>query len=150
MQTVQDQHLSRCNHLEPVRDSPILLPTADIGPNIYNSRNPWSDQQFNYWPENAHIKRVVVSVSGICGQPKQVTHGDSMVCGMSFEHIRNEITLKLLRTDIPTGRNVQRKIGTTKCLSNRNAGRLLCFGSRLVCAWFYRLRWRSLPGSRRK
>ena len=88
---LSQQPIAQCSQLEPIPDTPQSPPIheqGEQGPNFSNINNPWSDDQFPYWPDNAHITGVAVSTSGTCGEPNLVERGDCYVCGRSFDTIK--------------------------------------------------------------
>ena len=86
-----------CSQLEPLPDTSQSPPAHECGQNFNRWNDPWEeDDQFHYQPENAHIRGVPVSTSGICGNPNQVSQGNHAVCGKSFDTIKEEIVFDYL------------------------------------------------------
>ena len=73
---LNQQQIAQCSQLEPIPDTPQSPPIHERGPNVNNINNPWSDNQFPYWPDNAHLNGVSVSTSGICDESNQVDPRD--------------------------------------------------------------------------
>ena len=88
--------IAQCSQNEPIPDMPQSQPIHEQGPNVKNIKNPWSDDQFPYWPDSAHKTGVAVSTSGTCGQPNLFEQGDCYLCGRSFVTIQEEITRNFL------------------------------------------------------
>ena len=98
---IDQRPIAQRSKLEPIPDTPESPPIQEQGTNGNAINNPLSDDQFPYWPDNAHLTGVAVRTSATCGKPNFFEHGDCYVCGRSFDTIREEITLNFLeQTDI--------------------------------------------------
>ena len=60
---VNQQHIARCSQLEPLPGTPQSPPAHERSPNFSHWTDPWEEEQFQYQPENPHIRGVAVSTS---------------------------------------------------------------------------------------
>ena len=77
-------------------------PLIDQFPKYAPPEDEYDDQMEPQCARNQHITGLGISVSGLCGQPNDVLYSDCVVCGKSFQAIKEEVTLGYLEsTHIP-------------------------------------------------
>ena len=87
-----------CGQLTSIVDSPQSPPPHERGP-IYNNREytPTTQSQMPLQP-NSHIQGLSVRIASQCGQPNQAQYGDCIVCGRSYEQIKETAVLGYLES----------------------------------------------------
>ena len=95
-QRTQSPVISQCRQLRPQIDTPLSPPPHERGP--YNNP-PFSEQQ--QWndhplPLSSHIQGISVRMAAHCGQPNTAVYGDCIVCGRSYEQIKETAVLGYL------------------------------------------------------
>ena len=106
----QQHPIAQCSQIDPVPYSPMSPPLADQHPNYPLQEHAYDDQAESHWARNQHITGLGISVSGMCGQPNDVLYGGCVVCGKSFQAIKEEVTLGYLEsTHVPGETSEQRK-----------------------------------------
>ena len=93
---IYQQPIAMCSQLGQLPDTKQSPPVHERGPKFSHWTDPWEEVQFQYQPENQHIRGVAVSTSGICGNPNQIYQRDCAVCGKCFATIKEEITFDYL------------------------------------------------------
>ena len=73
-------------------------PLVDQFPNYALRDNEYEAQTKPQWARNQHITGLGISASGLCGQPNDVLYSDCVVCGKSFQAIKEEVTLGYLES----------------------------------------------------
>ena len=95
--------ISRCAGLHPIPDSPISPPLHERVPNYsvntYQGRNVTND----YHAYNSHIQGISIRVSNRCGEPNFANYGDCVVCGRSYEQIKEMSALTFLESTTTSG-----------------------------------------------
>ena len=85
-----------CSDLTPFADTSLSPPPHERGP-TYSPRDcslpPQSSQQL---PLSSHIQGINVRMASHCGQPNTAQYGDCIVCGRSYEQIKETAVLDYL------------------------------------------------------
>ena len=98
----QQHPIAQCSQIDPVSYSPMSPPLIDQFPNYAPRDNDLEVQAESQWAKNQHITGLGISASGLCGQPNDVLYSGCVVCGKSFQAIKEEVTLGYLEsTHIP-------------------------------------------------
>ena len=98
----QQHPIAQCSQIDPVPYSPLSPPLIDQFPNYAPRVNDHEVQAEPQWARNQHITGLGISASGLCGQPNDVLYGGCVVCGKSFQAIKEEVTLGFLEsTHVP-------------------------------------------------
>ena len=102
--------ITQCSQINPAGDSPWSPPLEKQRPT-----NDFKDQQYqndnaDSWYGNAHITGLGFSVSGTCGLQNETFHCGCVVCGKSFEDIKEEITLGNLEQTHIAGETYEQRI----------------------------------------
>ena len=95
--------ISQCAGLPLVPDLPISPPLHERGPN--NSENAYQvlNVTNDYRPNNSHIQGISIRVSNKCGEPNFANYGDCVVCGRSYEQIKEMPALTFLELTTTSG-----------------------------------------------
>ena len=95
--------ISQCAGLPPIPDSPISPPLHESalshpggGYSVINVTN-------NYCPTNSHIQGISIRVSNKYGEPNFANFGDCVVCGRTYEQIREISALTFLEATTTSG-----------------------------------------------
>ena len=98
----QQHPIAQCSQIDPVSYSPMSPQLIDQFPNYAPRDNHCEVQAEPQWARNQHITGLGISASGLCGQPNDVLYSGCVVCGKSFQAIKEEVTLGYLEsTHIP-------------------------------------------------
>ena len=98
----QQHPIAQCSQIDPVSYSPMSPPLIDHFPNYAPRDNDHEVQAEPQWAKNQHITGLGISASGLCGQPNDVLYSGWVVCGKSFQAIKEEVTLGYIEsTHIP-------------------------------------------------
>ena len=90
--------IKHCGTLTPLVDTPLSPPPHERGP-IYNycDYTTTTQPQMPLQP-NSHIQGLSVRIASQCGQPNQAHYGDCIVCGRSYEQIKETAVLRYLES----------------------------------------------------
>ena len=88
--------ISQCGQLRPQIDTPLSPPAHERGP--YNGPLFLEQQQQNDHPLplSSHTQGISVRMAAYCGQPNTALYGDCIVCGRSYEQIKETAVLGYL------------------------------------------------------
>ena len=95
---LQQHPIAQCSQIDPVSYSPMSPPLVDQFPNYAPRDNECEVQAEPQWARNQHITGLGISASGLCGQPNDVLYSGCVVCGKSFQAIKEEVTLGYLES----------------------------------------------------
>ena len=90
--------ISQCAGLPPIPDSPISPPLHERGPNYSVNTHPGLNVTNDYRAYNSHIQGISIRVSNKCGEPNLANYGDCVVCGRSYEQIKEMSALTFLES----------------------------------------------------
>ena len=90
--------ISQCSNLVPLVDTPLSPPPSEQGPS--HARYDYAGQYNTNFtaPLNAHIQGISVRFGAHCGGPNAAVYGDCIVCGRSYEQIRESAVLAYLES----------------------------------------------------
>ena len=90
--------ISLCSNLVPLVDTPLSPPLSEQGPS--HARHDYSCQYNtnSSAPLNAHIQGISVRFGSHCGGPNAAIYGYCIVCGRSYEQIRETAVLAYLES----------------------------------------------------
>ena len=94
----QQHPIAQCSQIDPVSYSPMSPPLVDQFPNYAPRDNECEVQAEPQCARNQHITGLGISASGLCGQPNDVLYSGCVVCGKSFQAIKEEVTLGYLES----------------------------------------------------
>ena len=98
----QQHPIAQCSQIDPVPYSSMSPPLIDQFPSYAPRDDDYDDPTEPQWARNQHITGLGISASGLCGQPNDVLSSGCVVCGNSFQAIKEEVTLGYLEsTHIP-------------------------------------------------
>ena len=95
--------ISQCAGLPPVPDSPISPTLHERGPNYSVNTYPSLNVTNDYRPYNSHIQGISIRVSNKCAEPNFANYGDCLVCGRSYEQIKEMSALTFLESTTTSG-----------------------------------------------
>ena len=84
--------------MDPVYYSPMSTPLVDQFPNYAPRDNDCEVQAEPQWARNQYITGLGISASGLCGEPNDLIYSGCVVCGKSFQAIKEEVTLGYLES----------------------------------------------------
>ena len=90
--------INQCSKLVPQVDTPLSPPLCEQGPSYsrYDYVGP-NVTDFTV-PVNSHIQGISVRIGANCGEPNAAAYGDCIVCGKSYEQIRETAVLTYLES----------------------------------------------------
>ena len=119
----QQHPIAQCSQIDLVPYSPMSPPLIDQFPNYAPRDNDHVVQAEPQWARNQHITGLGLSASGLCGQPNDVLYSGCVVCGKSFQAIKEEVTLGYLEsTHIPGETYEQRQSRRRAFEAGKKAG----------------------------
>ena len=97
--------ISQCAGLPPVPYSPLSPPLHERGPNYSVNTYPGLNVTNDYRQNNSHIQgiNIIIIVSNKCGEPNFANYGDCVVCGRSYEQIKEMSALIFLESTTTNG-----------------------------------------------
>ena len=80
--------IKHCGELTPLVDTPLSPPPHERGPTWSQNVNGLPTQGCQQLPLSSHIQEISVRMAAHCGQPNTAIYGDCIVCGRSYEQIK--------------------------------------------------------------
>ena len=91
-------HIGQCSNLIPFLDTPLSPPLNEQGPS-YGHYDYAGPNVTNFTaPLTSHIQGISVRIGANCGEANAVVYGDCIVCGRSYEQIRETAVLSYLES----------------------------------------------------
>ena len=87
-----------CGKLTPLVDTPLSPPPHERGPTYNNCDYTTTTQTRMALRPNSHIQGLSVRIASLCGQPSQAQYGDCIICGRSYEQIKETAVLENLES----------------------------------------------------
>ena len=84
-------------------------PLIDQFPNYASRDNDYDVQTELQWARNQHITGLGISASGLCEQPNDVLYSGCIVCGKSFQAIKEEVALGYLENTLNPGETCEQR-----------------------------------------
>ena len=90
--------ISQCSNLTPLVDTPLSPPLSERG--LTHGRYDYTGPNVTDFtaPLNSHIQEISVRFRANCGEPKAAAYGECIVCGRSYEQIRETAVLTYLES----------------------------------------------------
>ena len=115
--------IKHCREFTPFVDTPLSPPPHERGPTFSPRDNGIPPQSCQQLPLSSHIPAISVRMASYCGQPNTALFGDGIVCGQSYEEIKETAVLDYLENTTYLGQAYGERLKSREVYLSRNGPR---------------------------